>query len=206
MCKEVIIIGAGGHAKVICDIIRKSGDKAVGFLDDSVSEGTVIMGIPVLGKSDKIVEYKNKEFIIGIGNNTVRKMFSEKYPDIHFYTAVHPCAIIAEGVTIRKGSCVMAGAVINADAKIGKHCIINTSAVVEHDCFVDDFSHISPGTILCGTVKCGKCVHIGAGAVVKNNIDITGNVTIGAGAAVVKNITEDGTYVGVPAKKIFGDV
>lgn len=206
MCKEVIIIGAGGHAKVICDIIRKSGDKAVGFLDDSISEGTVIMGMSVLGKTNKIGEYKNKEFIIGIGNNTVRKMFSEKYSDIHFYTAVHPSAVISEGVIIGKGSCVMAGAVINACAHIGEHCIINSSATVEHDCFVGDFSHVSPGAVLCGTVKCGKGVHIGAGAVVKNNIDITDNVIIGAGAVVVKNITNTGTYVGVPAKKIFGDV
>ena len=80
MCKEVIIIGAGGHAKVICDIIRKSGDKVFGFLDDNICKGTEIMGSSVLGKTDKISEYKQKEFIVGIGSNSVRKMFSEKYP------------------------------------------------------------------------------------------------------------------------------
>ena len=96
----------------------------------------------------------------------------------------------------------MPGAVINAGAVVGKHCIINTGAVVEHDNSLEDYVHISPNAALGGTVRIGEGTHVGIGACVRNNIRICGGYIIGAGAAVVKNITEPGTYVGVPAGKI----
>ena len=95
----------------------------------------------------------------------------------------------------------MANACINSSANIGKHCIINTGAIVEHDNQLEDYVHISPNATLCGTVKIGESTHIGAGVTVKNNINVTRNCTIGAGAVVVKNIEKEGIYVGVPAKK-----
>ena len=94
----------------------------------------------------------------------------------------------------------MAGAVINACASVGEHCIINTRAVVEHDNVIEDYVHISPNAALGGTVRVGEQTHIGIGASVRNNIEICEGCIIGAGAAVVKNMTESGTYVGVPAR------
>ena len=96
----------------------------------------------------------------------------------------------------------MANACINSSARIGKHCIINTGAIIEHDNIIENFVHISPNSALGGTVRIGENTHIGIGSVVKNNITICKNCTVGAGAVVVKNIEKEGTYIGVPAKKL----
>ena len=199
MSKEVIVIGAGGHGKVIADIIIKSGDRVIGFLDDGCTEKN-IHGYPILGKTEDCLKYKDKEFFIAIGNNAVRKKISEKYNMLKFYTAIHPSAVIAMDVEIGEGSCVMAGVVINTSARIGKHCIINSGSVVEHDNKLADFVHLSPGAVLCGTVSVGECTHIGGGATVKNNTNISGDAVIGVGAAVVKDIDISGVYCGVPAR------
>lgn len=206
MNKKVIIIGAGGHAKVIADIILKSGDEVLGFLDDNKEKGTkIFLEYGVLGKVEDCINFAKEDagiqFIIGIGNNYVRKAIFEKY-SLNYYTAIHPSAIIASDVSIGEGTVVMPGAIINASATIGKCAIVNTLAIVEHDNVLGDFVHISPNATLCGTVKIGELTHVGAGVTVRNNISITSECTIGAGAVVVRDIEEKGTYVGVPAKKI----
>ena len=194
MSKDVILIGAGGHAYVIADIIKKNGDIVFGFLDDDLTKPNVI------GTVADCVNYTDKYFIIAIGNNKVRKMISNKYPQLKYYTAVHPSAVIDDSVNIGIGTVVMANCVINANTNIGAHCIINTASVVEHDNFLADYVHISPNATLCGTVSVGECTHIGAAATVKNNICITNECMIGIGAAVVKNIDISGIYVGVPSQ------
>lgn len=207
MNKNVVIIGAGGHAKVIADIIIKSGDKVYGFLDDNKDVGTIIIeNYAVVGKIEDCVKLQdaNKElsFIIAIGSNNIRKNISKEYAILNYYTAIHPTATIAMGVNIAEGSVVMANTVINPNTTIGKHCIINTGTIVEHDNKVEDYVHLSPNATLCGIVTIGECTHIGAGVIVKNNTSVIGNCIVGAGAVVVKDIEEEGTYVGVPAKKI----
>lgn len=187
MNRNVIIIGAGGHGQVIGDIVCASGDNLLGFLDDNKD---------CLGKIKDYVNFPDAEFIIGIGNNNIRKELS-KY-NCKWYTAIHPSAIISPSVKIGEGSVVMPNAVINANAVIGKHCIINTGAIVEHDNILEDFVHISPGAKLGGTVHIGEGTWIGIGASVKNNIEICSDTIIGAGALVVKNIKNQGTYIGVP--------
>ena len=208
MNKKVIIIGAGGNAKVIADIILKSGDKVLGFLDDNIEIGTRIdnqEGFEVLGKVDTVMELQEEnpelEFIIGIGNNNIRKNIAEEY-NLKYYTAIHPTANIGFGVVIKEGTTIMASACISPSTYIGKHCIINTAAIVEHDNIIREYVHISPNATLAGTVVIGVKTHIGAGATIINNVNVTSNVIIGAGAVVTKDITESGTYVGVPAKKI----
>ena len=147
--KQVVIIGAGGHAKVIADIILKSGDKVYGFLDDKLEEGTIIannknlkvigdfnsrFSLPVTRKNE------NLEFIIAIGDNKKRKEIAEKSnPDIKYYTAIHPTANIGMDVKIGEGTVIMANACINSSAQIGKHCIINTGAIIEHDNKIGDY-------------------------------------------------------------------
>lgn len=208
MSKNVVIIGAGGHAKVIADIIEKSGDIVYGFLDDNKEIGEkIVKNYNVLGKISecKYLQSDIKElyFVIAIGNNYIRKDIYERYT-LNYYTAIHPSCNLGIDVKIKEGTVIMPNVCINASSKIGKNCIINTGAIIEHDNDIQDYVHISPNATLCGTVQIGSCTHIGAGAIVKNNLSITDNCTIGAGAVVVKNIEEEGTYVGVPAKIVKG--
>lgn len=202
MHKSVVILGAGGHGRVIADIILSAGDQVYGFLDDSDKLDRTIGGFPILGNLEDVSKYREAHtFVIGIGANKIRKQLSELL-DIDWYTAIHPSAVIARDVTVGAGSVVMAGAIISTGTRIGNHCIINTGAVIDHDNLLADFVHISPGATLCGTVHIGERTHVGAGAVLKNNITITYDCIIGAGALVVKDIKEPGIYVGVPIKKL----
>ena len=199
--KNVIIIGASGHAKVIADIVIKSGDKLVGFLDDNIQLPEKVIGYPYLGEISNYSKYVDDCcFVIGIGNNSIRKKIADSM-NVKWYTAIHPSAQIAIDTVIGEGTVVMANAVINISAIIGNHCIINTGAVVEHDNIISDYVHISPNASLCGTVKVGELTHIGAGVTVKNNTSICENVIIGAGGVVVRDIEEKGVYIGVPAIK-----
>lgn len=199
MKNRLIIIGAGGHGKVIADHALKNGYTDICFVDDHATGDC--MGFPIVGTS-AVIESLNDgrtDFIIGIGNNAVRKKIAEKY-NVNWVTLLHPSAQIAVHVSIGKGTVVMAGAVVNACANIGEHCIINTSAVVEHDNVIRDYVHISPGARLGGTVQIGEQTQIGIGVSVKNNIKICEHCIVGAGAAVVKDIQKMGTYIGVPAR------
>lgn len=201
--REIIIIGASGHGKVVADIIEKAGDRAAGYLDDNEALGDAFFGLPILGTVDDYIRYMQYEFIVAIGNAAVRESIVNKLAGVKWYTAIHPTAVIARrGVKIGEGSVIMANAVINAGAGIGRHCIINTSAVVEHDNIIEDYVHVSVGAKLAGTVHVGKSAWIGIGAVVSNNLSICADCMIGAGCVVVKNIEQPGTYVGVPAGRV----
>ena len=204
MSKDVIIIGAGGHAKVIADIIYKSGDNLIGFLDDNLANKgkEIYLGKKVLGTTKDIKNYNKNYFIIGIGNNSIRKKINNEN-NLKLYTAIHPSAIIAQDVKIGTGSVIMAGVVINPGTVIGKNCIINTCSSLDHDNLLEDYVHISPGAHLAGTVTIKEGTWICTGAIVKNNITIGKNNIIGAGGVVIKDIIEEnGTYIGVPARRI----
>ncbi len=197
---DVIVIGAGGHGKVVADIIIKSGDNLLGFLDDAKACGEPFFGSKILGKVQDFNKFLKCKFIVAIGDNKIREEISRSNMD--FYTAIHPKAVIGTGALIGKNTAIMANAVINSDAVIGDGVIINTGAVVEHDCKIGSFSHISPKATVCGTVNIGRRTWIGAGAVIRNNVSISDDVLIGAGGIVVKNVSVSGVYVGNPAKKI----
>lgn len=203
MNKSIVIIGAGGHGKVIADIIQKSGDIVKGFLDDAFEIDENFIGFPVLGKVRDYKNYIENQFIVAIGNAEIRERIVAKMVKVHWYTAIHPDAVIAGfDTSIGEGSAVMANAVVNAGTKVGKHCIINSSAVVEHDNIIEDFVHVSVGAKLAGTVHIGKRTWIGIGATVSNNLNICQDCMIGAGAVVVKNVNKVGTYMGVPAERV----
>ena len=202
--KSVIIIGASGHGKVVADIVQKSGDKVLGFMDDNLNLPDTFIDFPILGTVNNYQNYIDKaEFVIAIGNAAVRENIADKLLGVSWYTAIHPTAVISEiDVEIGVGTVVMANAVINSGSKIGKHCIINSAAVVEHDNQISDYAHISVGAKLAGTVKIGKGTWIGIGASVSNNVSICEGCIIGAGAVVIRDIKKIGTYVGVPAEMI----
>lgn len=203
MSEQVIVIGAGGHGKVIADIVCSCGDTVLGFLDDSPKPPESICGIPVLGGTKDYVNYPDAKFVIAIGNGAVRRKVAQRLSGVSWYTAIHPTATVSPmGTAIGEGTVIMAGAVVNPCAVIGRHCIINTKASVDHDNKIGDYTHISVGATLAGTVTVGETVWVGAGAVVSNNVSVCDECMIGAGAVVVRSIEEPGTYVGVPARKI----
>ncbi|MCQ2496140.1 MAG: acetyltransferase [Lachnospiraceae bacterium] len=193
MNKRVIIFGAGGHGRVIADIVRASGDELIGFLDDNSN-------FDVLGKFEDYVKFHDVCFAIGIGNSSIREYVSNY--DCNWYTAIHPSSIISPSVRIGEGTVVMPNVVINANSVIGRHCIINTSSVVEHDNVIEDYAHISVGAKLGGTVKIGRSTWVGIGSMIRNNISICRNCIIGVGSVVVRDITECGVYYGIPARKM----
>ncbi len=200
MQKNVIIIGAGGHGKVIADIVEASGDKLIGFFDDNLSGK--IMGYDILGKTENYAEYPEAFFVIAVGNNKIRRKIAEKIKGAKLYTAIHPSASVSKYAKIGAGSVVCAGGVVAPEVKLGEHCIVNHGAVADHECKIGAFTHISPNASVCGQCEIGESCHIGAGAVIKNNVFICKNVTVGIGAAVAKSIDESGTYVGIPAVRI----
>ena len=200
--KRIVIIGAGGHGKVVADIARLNGYDEIVFLDDTNPCG-FCNGYTIVGNIECIDSFDG-DFFVAIGNADARERLlcrlKERNKDIA--TLVHPSAVIGENVSIGIGTVVMAGAVINPCTVINEGCIINTCSSVDHDNFVDSYVHIAVGAHLCGTVHIGKKTWIGAGAIVSNNLSICDSCTVGAGAVVIKDIEEEGIYVGVPANKL----
>ena len=201
MDRRLIIIGAGGHGKVVADAAWKMGYRNIAFIDDRAVGECMIF--PILGTTDMLESLDDgwTDFVMAVGDNKIRQKIAQNH-SVHWVSIVHPSVQIGLQTIIGAGTVVLAGAVINPDSQIGDHCIINTGAIVEHDNVIKDYVHLSPRAVLGGTVRVGECTHVGIGATVKNNTKICSDCVIGAGAVVVKNITESGTYVGVPARKI----
>ncbi len=201
MSNNLLIVGAGGHAKVVCDL-AKNYYKNIFFADDNHSGR--VLGCEVIGSVERAKLLERCDFIVAIGNNSAREKLFNEFIENGFtpVSLVHPSAVIAEEVEIGVGTVVFAGAVINACAKIGIGCIVNTMASVDHDCEIGEFNHLAPSCHLAGTVRTGKACFFGIGSSVINNIDICNEVTVGAGATVIANVLDSGTYVGTPAKRI----
>lgn len=203
MNKQLVILGAGGHGRVVAEVASLNGYSNIVFLDDSgitEADGHRVVG----GISDFEKHLTASAFFVAIGDNGVRTMLLGRLEDkgAQIATLIHPAATVSSKANIGKGSVIMAGAVINNNATVGKGTILNTCCSVDHDCVVGDYSHIAVGAHLAGAVVVGAGVLVGAGAVVSNNTDICDGCTVGAGAVVIRDIKEKGTYVGVPARRI----
>ncbi|KAJ52331.1 UDP-perosamine 4-acetyltransferase [Clostridium tetanomorphum] len=208
--KKIVLIGAGGHCKVVIDIIKSRNEyEIIGVTEKQLVKDNVA-GIPILGDDSILqqlyshgVEYA---FIcIGAINNLgLRNKIYKNLKEIGFKLPVirHITSVISPRTSIDEGTCIMPGAIINSDTIIGKNCIINTSSVVEHDCKVGDNCHISPGAVIAGGVEILKDTHIGLGSRVIESVKIGSNVIIGAGATVINNVENNMVAVGVPAKVI----
>lgn len=208
--RSVAICGAGGHAKVVADVLARQVPSVpiAGFLDDRPEmHGTELCGRPVLGSLASWLRQASKAestLIVGIGNNRDRERIANEITEAGFelFSAIHPSASIGYGVEIGDGSVLMANTVVNASSAIGKHVIINTSASVDHDSVIEDFSHISPGVNLAGGVTVGRGAHIGIGACVVPGVRIGEWAKVGAGATVVGDIPPFATVVGNPAESL----
>ena len=206
MKNRLLIIGASGHGKVVADIaVHMNKWQEIAFLDDneSIRES---MGLEIIGKSTDVNKFIDDfEIFVAVGDNAKREKILEKLEaaGANIPKLVHPNAVIGAETELGIGTVLMAGVIINCCSKIGKGCIINTGATIDHDNIIENYVHISPGVNLAGTVKIGKSSWIGIRSVVSNNINITFGCKVGAGAVVVNDITETGTYVGVPVKRIW---
>lgn len=166
---ELIVIGMGGHSKVVTDIAILNGYKVLGYLDDNESVG--VDRELYLGRIETLPRWARNSisFFIAIGNNHLRKLITEMYEglNLNYVKLIHPTASIGSKVEILTGTVVMPGAIINAGTKIGEHVIINTAAVVDHDCKVGDFVHIAQGAVLAGGVVVENCGHVEVGVRVR---------------------------------------
>ncbi|HSK67850.1 MAG TPA: NeuD/PglB/VioB family sugar acetyltransferase, partial [Candidatus Limnocylindria bacterium] len=160
----------------------------------------------ILGRTGEAARYAGRAaLIVGIGDNAVRERIAGQLAGIaRFYTAVHPSAVVAQGVVLGEGTAVMALAAVNVGSHIGRHCILNTSCSVDHDCQVGDFTHVSPGAHLAGGVRVGPRCHLGVGCAVIPGITLCAGCVVGAGGVVVRDLAQPGTYAGVPVRRLEG--
>jgi sugar O-acyltransferase (sialic acid O-acetyltransferase NeuD family) len=207
--EKLVVFGAGGHAKVVIDIIEQQGVYEIaGLLDDDLKhKGGRFFGYPVLGtRADlpALISAGLGHAIVTIGDNASRVAVAA-HLDQHgwlFASAIHPRASIGRGANIGPGCVVMAGCVVNADATLGAHVIVNTGATVDHDCRIEDAVHIAPGCHLCGGVRVGQGSLVGAGTTVTPGVNIGSRVTVGAGSTVIRDIADEAKVSGSPARPL----
>jgi sugar O-acyltransferase (sialic acid O-acetyltransferase NeuD family) len=201
-----IIVGAGGHARVVMDALLcvRGETCSCAFADDDVSlTGKNLLGRLVLGTTKEVV-LPEVNFHVAVGTNRTRELIYRRMVDAAgvAFTVVHPAASVSPYATLGKAVFVAARAVIAPAATIGLGAIINHSAVVDHDCIVGDFSHVAPGATLSGGVKLGHGVFVGTGARVLPGVIIGEGAIIGAGAVVMSDVASKTKVVGVPARTI----
>lgn len=202
---KVIIFGAGGHGRVVLDILIESKANVLGFIDDDKAKiGQKIRGFSVLGDFSYLEKKNSVILALGIGNNVIREKIFKKAKNIgiSLISAIHPKAVVSKDVKIGEGVVIMPGVVINSGAVLKDGVVVNTGASVDHDCYLGKFSQIWPGAHLAGNVKVGEFSYVGTGASVIQNINIDKNVMIGAGAVIISDIPNNVTVVGTPGKVI----
>lgn len=204
---DYILFGAGGHAKVVLDILLAKGERVIGVLDNNI-QIEEWNHIKFLGGIDQISQigekYSRALFIVTIGDNQTRMKIvkSLSQEGLRFGTAVHPSAVIGSNVLIGEGTVIMPNVVINADTVIGEHVIVNTSASIDHDCLVHEYVHISPGVNMAGGVVVGNFSHIGIGASLIPRVRVGVDTIVGAASCVIRDLPDRVVAVGNPAKVI----
>lgn len=211
MSNSILLVGGGGHCKVIIDIISENDEYDEILISDiGKNKGKEILGIKI-DYTDKDLEYLYKKGIknafVSLGNVSINSKREEMYKKLKTIGFNMPIIIsnsanISKHSTINEGTLIGKNVVINPGVKIGKNCIINTGAIIEHDCVIEDNVHVAPGVVLSGGVKIEKNCLIGTGARIIQEIHISKNILVGAGTTVTKDIKQPGIYVGTPAKKI----
>lgn len=208
MSPAALIIGAGGHGRVVADALLAAGEPVVGFLDQNPTiHGAHFLGVPVLGGDELLASADFASCllvngIVGAEPGGLRRATQERLEAAgHRFRGVrHPGSVLSPWALIAEDAQLLAGSIVQAGARLGPGCIINTRAVVEHDCRLEAYVHCAPGAVLCGDVTAGEGTHIGAGSVVRQGLSLGPRTIIGAGAAVVTSHTGRVVLLGVPAR------
>lgn len=205
-----VLLGAGGHARVVLDAMRSNGLPLPEFALDAAKAGSLLDGVPVDGGDEMLPAVSGRGitfFVLGIGGQGTSPLRSRIWKTVVDaslvpLTIIHSSAIVSPSAVIGPGAQILAGAVVNAGAHIGRGVIINTSSVVEHDCQIGDFCHIAPRSCLGGGVNLGEYSHVGIGAVIREYRTIGPQTLVGAGAVVVSDLPGHCRAMGVPAKPV----
>ena len=203
-------IGAGGHARVLLEVLQSRGDvEIVGLLDaDTNLKGSEVLGVNVLG-GDELLEQLHRDGVrhafMGVGgtrdNSSRRRLFELAHKSgFQLLSVIHSSAVVSPSATLGEGTCLCPGAIVAAGARLGRNVIVNTGAVVEHDCELGDHVHIASGAVLAGGVSVGAGAHVGAGASVKQGVRIGREALVALGAAVVDDVPDGVAVAGVPAR------
>lgn len=201
--KNLIIIGSGGHSRMIIECSIALGYEIKCLIDIKIKSNSKerILGIPVKPKSFLKKIDKNNNIFIAIGDNSIREKFFFKYKrNFNLINLIHPSSYVAENVKIGSANFIGPKAIVNSASNIKSNCIINSGSIIEHECKIMNSVHVGPGSIVCGRVVVEKNCFIGAGSRIIQNIVIKQNSTIGAGSVVLSNTKPNNIYVGSPAK------
>ncbi len=199
MNKPLLIIGAGGHASVLVDILRQQNRDITGIVSPKIESNIkVFEGIKHFNNDDDILKFDNHtiKLVNGIGSlpgNNLRAFIYEKFKTLgyKFETVIANSAIVSDYAELKEGAQVFAGAIVQTNASIGENSIINTGAIIEHDCYIGIHNHIAPGATLSGQVSSKENVHFGTGSSVIQSINVNQNVVIGAGTTITKNVNKN---------------
>lgn len=203
--RPVLIVGAGGHAKVVIELLRAMGAPIAGLIDRDPTRQ--VLGISCIGTDDDLPRLRAEGLdraFVAIGDNRLRLELGRKLVagGFELVNAISPSATISPSASLGRGVAIMAGAIINAEARISDLAIVNTGAVIDHDCVIGQAAHIAPGAALAGSIEIGDGAFVGVGASVIPNRKIGAFATVGGGACVVRDVDPSATVVGVPARPI----
>jgi len=206
---KLLVIGSSRHASVLVDAIELTGGYEIaGYMDDTLSAGTVRRGYPVLGglkdAARICAEQIIKDLVAAIGDNWQRRKIYleliEKCPNLRFPIIKHPSAIVASSAEIGNGAAILAGSHVGPGSRVGEFCILNTGSSIDHDCIMHNFSSIAPGVSTGGLVQIGECSAIGVGASISDRISIGRHTLVGTGAVVVRDVPDLVVAYGNPAR------
>ena len=193
---SVIVLGSGGHARVLIDALLLNSVKLLGTTD-AVPNSRLLLGVPCLGDDSVVERYSSGEvrLVNGIGSISqpyLREKLFKKFKKLgyEFFNVIHPSAVIAADVSLGEGVQVMAGAVIQSGRVIGDNVIVNTNASVDHNCRIGQHVHLAPGVVVCGNACIQELVHIGTGAKILQSIRVGAHALVGAGTLVKSDIED----------------
>lgn len=208
--EKMILIGAGGHARVIIDALRVASrlDEIYGIVDQKLEVGSFVDEIKVVGRDEDLkVFYEKgikKAFIAvgSLGDCSTRKELASKLKlfGYQFPIIIHPAATLSPKASLSAGTFVGAGSIIQTGSRLGQHVIANTGSIIDHDCIVGDFCHIAPGVSMSGGVIIGDETHVGTGSNIIEYRKIGKRCVIGAGSVVIRDIPDDTRAFGVPSR------